>query len=248
MGVYRSAIVGLGYEPSRARAAAALRVGQAVDLVRDYENVFDDNAVAVFDSNRMLGYIPARHAIWVAEIIDEERAVVARVTSVERAGMVWKTAEAVDLEIFTHADAANPVDGAERQARREESETFRRAWDAAKGGLQVLRWLGEVGRTEADKQRYVMDSYIQARAADRGLTVTTALSERLRDSVMAMSGARSTAMTAARKMATEDDDVEALAPCVTAMVGADERFSAEESEAVKDLLKALRRSRERRSS
>lgn len=245
MGVYRSAIVGLSYDPSRAQAAANLQVGQAVDLVRDYDNVHDDNAVAVFDRNRMLGYIPARHAIWVSEIIDEERAVAARVTAVELAGMIWKTAEAVDLEIFTHSDAAAPLSREERNFRRSEAETLRRAWEAARGGLQVLRWLGEVGGTSHEKQRYVMDSYIQSRAADRGLTVTSAISEQLRDNIMALTGARSTAMTAARKLATEDDDVEALAPCVTAMVKADSQFSADEADAVKDLLKTLRRSRER---
>src|SRR5690349_13993611 len=60
MGVYRSAIVGLGYDPKRASAAADLTEGQAVDLVRDYDNDHDDNAVAVFNGNRMLGFIPAR--------------------------------------------------------------------------------------------------------------------------------------------------------------------------------------------
>ncbi len=245
MGVYRSAIVGLGYDNKRASAAADLIEGQAVDLVRDYENAHDDNAVAVYHANNMLGFIPARHAVWVAEIIDQERAVAARVVSVVKSGLIWRSAEAVDLDIYTHADAENPLSRAEIQLRRDERETYSRAWDAAKRGLQVLRWLGETGRTERELQRYVMDSYIQARAADRGLTVTTAISERMRDDVLAMTGSRSTAMTAARKLATEDDDVEALAPSVTAMVKADAQFTTEEADAVRDLLKTLRRSRER---
>lgn len=245
MGVYRSAIVGLGYDPKRASAAAELVEGQAVDLVRDYDNDHDDNAVAVFNRNRMLGFIPARHAVWVAEIIDEERALATRVVSVVRSGVIWRSAEAVDLDIYTNADAQNPLSRAEIQMRKDERETFRRAWEAAKCGLQVLRWLGEAGKTDHDQQRYVMDTYIQARAADRGLTVTSAISQRMRDDVMAMSGSRSTAMTAARKLATEDDDVEALAPSITAMVKADAHYSQEEADAVRDLLKTLRRARSR---
>jgi hypothetical protein len=248
MGVYRSAIVGLGYDPKRASAAAELREGQAVDLVRDYDNDHDENAVAVFDASRMLGFIPARHSVWVAEILDEERAVAARVVSIVRSGVIWRSAEAVDLDIYTNADAENPLSRAEIQMRKNEKETHRRAWDAAKGGLQILRWLGEAGKTDHNLQRYVMDTYIQARAADRGLTVTSAISQRMRDDVMAMTGSRSTAMTAARKLAMEDDDVEALAPSVTAMVKADSQFSADEADAVKDLLKTLRRSRARSST
>lgn len=247
MGIYRSAIVGLSYERDRAAAAARLVAGQAVDLVRDHGNDHDPNAVAVYSGSAMLGFIPARHAVWVAEIIDRGGAVAARVTAVELSGWMWQQADAVDLELHTGADALDPVSRAERIARHEASETYREAWAAAKHGLQVLRWLGEIGSTAVDRQRYVMDSYIQARAVDRGLTVTSAISERLRDAVMAMSGARSTAMNAARKLAGEDDDVEALAPCVAAIVKADERFSPEESQAVQALLKTLRRSRERKS-
>lgn len=246
MGIYRSAIVGLGYDPSRARAAASLVEGQGVDLVRDYDNRHDDNAVAVFDQNRMLGYIPARHAVWVSEIIDDEEGLVAaRVVDVQVRGIFKRVAESVDLDIYTGFDAANPVSRKEKRLLRAERETYLKAYEASKPGLQILRWLGESGKTEPEKQRLVMDSYIHAMAADRGLTVTSSISENIRDDIMALTGARSTAMKAAKDLALEDDAVEALAPCVVSMVKADSEFSPEEASAVSDLLKALRRSRDR---
>lgn len=245
MGVYPSAIVGLGYVPGRAEAAALLRPGLPVNLVRDEANEHDDNAVAVYFGSVQLGFIPARHAEWVSEIIDAEKPIAARVTGVEVSGWLRKRADAVSLELFTGNDALSPADRAERDQQREEAANYRDAWGAVRDGLRVLRWLGEVGRTPHDKQRYVMDSYIHARAADRALTISTDISERLRDAVMSNSGARSTAMNAARALAKDADDVEALAPCVTAMVKADDQFSPEEAEAVSDLLKTLRRARAR---
>lgn len=245
MGAYSSAIVGLGYAPGRAEAAALLKPGLTVDLVRDEANKHDENAVAVYFRSVQLGFIPARHAAWVSEIIDTERPILARVTRVEVSGWLRKRADAVSLELFTGNDALSPADRAERARQREEAANYRDAWSVMKNGLHVLRWLGEVGRTPHDKQRYVMDSYIHARAADRALTISTNLSERLRDGVMANSGARSTAMSAARALAKDIDDIEALAPCVTAMVKADDQFSPAEAEAVSDLLKTLRRARAR---
>lgn len=168
-----------------------------------------------------------------------------RVTRVDVTGWLRKTAKAVSLELFTHDDALSPDDQTEREKQREEAAAYSEAWVAVRNGLRVLRWLGEVGQTAHDKQRYVMDSYLHARAADRALTISTDLSERLRNAVMTNTGARSTAMNAARAIAKDDEDVEALAPCVAAMVKADDRFSPDEAEAVKDLLKTLRRARAR---
>lgn len=247
MGVYSSAIVGLKYQSGRAANAARLSVGQKVDLRREPENEHDPDAVAVYANGNMLGYIPARHAYWAAGILDRNGHVRAYVARIVTSGIIFRIAESVDLEIRTGADSELGFNAPRDLEREDEDSYYGVSWRATKRGLRVLRWLGVVGGNSPEQQRHVMDSYIYARAADFRIPMTGSLSTRLRDAVMENSGARSVAMTAAREMASDDNDIDALAPCVTAMVKADGAFTVEEAQAVQDLLKTLRRKRDKDS-
>ncbi|SFT27207.1 HIRAN domain-containing protein [Methylobacterium sp. yr668] len=65
---YAYATEGLDGEPIRPRS------GQRLNLVRDPENFFDENAVQVWLGNStMLGHLPANVASWVAEPLDAGR-------------------------------------------------------------------------------------------------------------------------------------------------------------------------------
>lgn len=72
---------------ARRNVAGRLRVGDAIELRRDYENQFDRNAVAVTSSGAEIGYVPRSIAQLIAPEIDSGTPFVARVVSID-AGVV----------------------------------------------------------------------------------------------------------------------------------------------------------------
>ena len=70
-----------GFQFHAARGAwPELAVGDALDLVREPDNVHDANAVRVLWRGRLLGYVPRRENAHVAAQLDRGTAVRARIT------------------------------------------------------------------------------------------------------------------------------------------------------------------------
>lgn len=69
-GRYELQVVGEQYE-GRQKAIKKCEIGDTIALVRERDNKYDTNAVAVMsDAGKQLGYIPKDDAVWVAEILD----------------------------------------------------------------------------------------------------------------------------------------------------------------------------------
>lgn len=69
---------------NRQKAVAGLKVGQALDLVREPDNRHDHDAVAVYARGQQVGYVPAFKSRMTAQFLDDERLVDAKVTALER--------------------------------------------------------------------------------------------------------------------------------------------------------------------
>lgn len=63
---YRTEVKGISYE-KRSNVALAAKLGQRLDLVRDYDNPFDRNAIAVVANGQIMGYLN-RHLAQLAAV------------------------------------------------------------------------------------------------------------------------------------------------------------------------------------
>lgn len=105
MGTYSSYVAGI-IDKQRRKAASRLTPGAQVVAKREPDNPADPNAVALYlGGHTMVGYIPAKHAPWVAERMDKGRSVFVQVEDVRQQGFFWNRRVFVDLRIKTGADA-----------------------------------------------------------------------------------------------------------------------------------------------
>lgn len=106
MGVYPSFIAGI-VESDRRRQADKLQPGDVLTPIREPDNPHDADAVKLVSPTKLaLGYIPRKHAGWVAERVDKGRDIKIEVAHVRREGWWrWKRVY-VDIEIRTGADAS----------------------------------------------------------------------------------------------------------------------------------------------
>ena len=77
---------GIAYE-NRAQVAATAHVGLEVELVRDYDNLADRNATAVYLGRRQLGYVPRDLAQLLAPDIDTGARFRGEITANDRQGI-----------------------------------------------------------------------------------------------------------------------------------------------------------------
>ena len=59
--------------PRRQDVAEKVCLGDQLQTQREADNPHDSNAVQLLYDGQELGYVPARHAVWVAEILDNNR-------------------------------------------------------------------------------------------------------------------------------------------------------------------------------
>lgn len=105
MGTYSSYIAGLNHPRTR-KAANKLRSGLELQTKREPDNPHDSNAIALQDQEgAMVGYIPAKHAQWLAARLDKERSTRVVVTKVRRKGFLWWQPIFADTEIRTGGEA-----------------------------------------------------------------------------------------------------------------------------------------------
>lgn len=73
-------IVGTHFRPSEAKQACnRLSEGDGVQLVREPDNKYDANAVAVYTEDQHVGYIPAANNVQLALALDDDVKVEAKV-------------------------------------------------------------------------------------------------------------------------------------------------------------------------
>lgn len=81
-----------------------LRVGDALDLVRETDNLHDPNAVRVDWQGRVLGYLPRADNADVARLLDRGQALKARIRAIAKYRNHRRK-----LEIDIYADVVRPV-------------------------------------------------------------------------------------------------------------------------------------------
>lgn len=74
-----------------------LRVGQTVQLVREPDNRYDSQAVRIDWRQRKLGYLPARQNHAVAQLLDRQIQLTARISRLQQAQSPW---DRVQLEVW----------------------------------------------------------------------------------------------------------------------------------------------------
>ena len=70
MGIYPSYVAGIVVVPGRQDVAQNVRLGDRLTTEREPDNPHDANAVRLYHDGGEIGYVPARHVVWVAEILD----------------------------------------------------------------------------------------------------------------------------------------------------------------------------------
>ena len=80
---YEVEVEGIGYD-NRAVVALQARPGESVRLVRDYDNLVDRNAIAVYLSYQEIGYVPRNVAQILALEMDIGTALEATILDVDR--------------------------------------------------------------------------------------------------------------------------------------------------------------------
>jgi len=86
--VQSSPLAGSQFYAGRARWQE-MKVGDALELVRDHDNAHDENAVRVMWRGEMLGYVPKRENAHVARQLDRGAQVRARIVKVTQHRNPW---------------------------------------------------------------------------------------------------------------------------------------------------------------
>ena len=71
--------------------------GGNLQIQRQPDNPHDGNPVQLLFDGQELGYVPARHAIWVADTIDNQRSLLIEITEIRASG----DAQQVELYLGT---------------------------------------------------------------------------------------------------------------------------------------------------
>jgi len=76
----RTKVVGISYRPGSHDHLLQKAEGDCLQLVREPENEYDENAIAVYDGEFKLGFIPREDAKQVAPVMDSGAVLEATIT------------------------------------------------------------------------------------------------------------------------------------------------------------------------
>lgn len=226
----------------RDRAAACLSEGDDVKLRREPDNKYDENAVAIYSPRGKIGYIPAKHAFWVARAIDSGKLVRVTVREISLRGWIAKRAEFVYLTIETGSISSPPALAKDEQEFEEEKLFVERL---ASDGICVLRFIALASAVPSEIERKILSEYVCERVGKEMLRAGGRAVLAFVTSAMDATIPRARAQAAARKIAANDDHVELLLKSILALVKADGVLSEEEQSATKSILGTLRRARKK---
>ena len=105
MGIYPSYVAGIVVVPGRQDVAQNVRLGDRLTTEREPDNPYDANAVRLYHDGGEIGYVPARHAVWVAEILDRGGPLTITVAAIKHSGDARLPDIYLDTEIRTDEDA-----------------------------------------------------------------------------------------------------------------------------------------------
>ena len=141
-----------------------MRPGDRLSLIREPENTYDQNAVAVKHDGHHLGYVPARHH-WVAEAIDEEHKLLScGVTRIEEEGWFFRRASFVGIQISINDDegvADTPEAAVLAAHTAEQSRRIKKARELCIDGLRVLAYMAMADDVVTSEEVNIEASYIE---------------------------------------------------------------------------------------
>jgi len=106
--IYKAHLRGLAYYDYR-QVKSRLAVGTELKLVREPDNPYDADAIAVYFGKHQLGYLPAVENAVMARMMDSGLVLTARIT--EHSGKPYREVEA---EVFFHPGEGKAVSPAEK--------------------------------------------------------------------------------------------------------------------------------------
>jgi hypothetical protein len=102
-------IVGMSHRPGAYDILKALEVGETVKLVREPDNEYDSNAVAVWVGGTKVGYIPSKQNKALAAFIDQTGEPMIKTAVVDSAepGGAW--AKSISAKFVRSPNSAYPM-------------------------------------------------------------------------------------------------------------------------------------------
>lgn len=109
MGEYTISVVGESFKNEdgtpRQKVIRRCRVGDPVALIREPDNPYDENAVAVVHGGGQIGYIGRDQNHWLSRAMDDGAAVSGEIQYINGAGWFFARRYGVVLLVRTGADA-----------------------------------------------------------------------------------------------------------------------------------------------
>ena len=105
MGIYPSYVAWIVVVPGRQDVAQNVHRGDSLTTEREPDNPYDANAVRLYHNGGETGYVPARHVVWVAEILDRGGPLTITVAAIKQSGDARLQNIYLDNEIRTDEDA-----------------------------------------------------------------------------------------------------------------------------------------------
>lgn len=96
--VYRGYVAGYQYQSS-SEYQQLMKAGDPLDLVREPQNFYDNNAIAIFWNGTKLGYIPKKHNLVLKNMIDEGIGLVSIIKTITLVAESW---ERVEVEVYVN--------------------------------------------------------------------------------------------------------------------------------------------------
>lgn len=257
MGAYESRVAGLEYRGEiAARVLDVAGPFAELGLQPEPENLHDPNAIRLFLGGTWIGYLPARHAEWVIERLEDGRFVAVYVAEVERERRFMRSAVIgarliIATSIYDAPDGTAAAREAEAEFARYESEReahlLRLGEDsqiqpAVTEIVALLRWIGVSGRTDPDRQQAIIDDCIIAELRMRHWLVDSDRISRLQRPARSLKGSRQRAMKAIDVITSDAELTARVAPFLISMAKVDDNIDDSEAEAI---MTFIRRAREK---
>jgi len=79
----RARVVGTEFEPDAEKLISSMKEGDHPRLIREPDNPYDENAIAVTRRGRKIGYVPRQHNTILANLMDQEVMLVCNVERID---------------------------------------------------------------------------------------------------------------------------------------------------------------------
>jgi uncharacterized tellurite resistance protein B-like protein len=244
MGAYTCYLAGIGHRPRSAhKLLTAARKPCLLAARREPDNPHDSNAISLWLSGEMVGYLPARQASWVAERIDGGN--FAEIYLMKADGLASAHEPEAQLlvvtTIFDAPDGTASAIEADKMALEQIAMAEARKQDESIAAVMteaaaVLLWIAASGDTSEDLRDAVIDDFMMGELAIRGWSTTRDRVARLRQGAKQFKGSKQRALRALDILAQDPPLLARLVPYLMKMAKADGSLAEGEAAALREMI------------